>query len=56
MDCHQEDCPFKSAIIVPLLCGKEVIGTFKPCYMQSGIAEKPDVIFAEDLAHLFSIQ
>lgn len=54
--CHQEDCPLKSAIIVPLLCGKEVIGTFKLYYTQSGIAEKPDVIFAEGLAHLFSIQ
>lgn len=54
--CQHEDCPLKSAIIVPLLRGREVIGTFKLYYTQSGIAQKPDIIFAQGLAHLFSIQ
>lgn len=54
--CQHEDCPLKSAVIVPLLRGREVIGTFKLYYTQIGIAQKPDIIFAQGLAHLFSIQ
>lgn len=54
--CQEEGCRLASSIIVPLKCGEQVIGTFKLYYTSSKRLNQADVVFANGLAQLFSIQ
>lgn len=54
--CECSDCQLTSAIVVPLKRGQEIIGTFKLYYANGKPVNQSDVVFAEGLAHLFSIQ
>ncbi|WP_110954937.1 sensor histidine kinase [Anaerosinus massiliensis] len=54
--CKCQKCSLTSAIIVPLKCGKQVIGTFKLYHTNSNLLNESDVVFANGLADLFSIQ
>lgn len=54
--CPFPNCKLRSAIIVPLKCGEQVIGTFKLYYTGKNLLNQSDVVFADGLAQLFSIQ
>lgn len=54
--CNCEKCSLASAIIVPLKCGSQVIGTFKLYYTTSNLLNQSDIVFANGVADLFSIQ
>jgi two-component system sensor histidine kinase LytS len=54
--CQVQDCRLASSIIVPLKCGEQVIGTFKLYYTSKRLVREADVVFANGLAQLFSIQ
>ncbi|MCE5287581.1 MAG: sensor histidine kinase [Pelosinus sp.] len=54
--CLVKGCQLASSIIVPLKCGEQVIGTFKLYYTNRKLLKQSDVVFANGLAQLFSIQ
>ncbi|CUH97372.1 hypothetical protein P22_3500 [Propionispora sp. 2/2-37] len=54
--CHYPHCPLSCSIVAPLKRGDQVIGTFKLYYTDSSLLNQSDVVFANGLAHLFSIQ
>ncbi|MBU2702550.1 two-component system sensor histidine kinase LytS [Sporomusaceae bacterium BoRhaA] len=54
--CPFPHCRLTSAIVVPLKCGEQVIGTFKLYYTNKNLLNQSDVVFANGLAQLFSIQ
>lgn len=54
--CSHPGCRLTSAIVVPLKCGEQVIGTFKLYYTGKNTLTQSDVVFAKGLAQLFSIQ
>lgn len=54
--CQVKDCRLKSSIVVPLRCGEQIIGTFKLYYTDRKLVKQSDVVFANGLAELFSIQ
>ena len=54
--CSYPHCQLGSAIVVPLKRGDKVIGTFKLYYTNKNLLNQADVVFANGLAQLFSIQ
>lgn len=54
--CEHEGCKLQSAIIVPLKSGTKVVGTIKLYYLANGRLNAADVVFAEGLAQLLSVQ
>ena len=54
--CQHPHCCLNSAIVVPLKCGEQVLGTFKLYYTGKNSLNQSDVVFAKGLAQLFSIQ
>lgn len=54
--CSHPHCQLCSAIVVPLKRGDKVIGTFKLYYTNKNLLNQADVVFANGLAQLFSIQ
>lgn len=54
--CPFPHCRLSTAIVVPLKRGNQVIGTFKLYYTSKNLLNQSDVVFANGLAQLFSIQ
>lgn len=54
--CEHPGCTLQSAIIVPLKSGREIVGTFKLYYTARGLLNQTDVVFAQGLAQLLSVQ
>lgn len=54
--CSYHNCPLKSAVIVPLFCREDLIGTFKIYYQQEDAMNSLDVEFAQGLSQIFSTQ
>jgi two-component system sensor histidine kinase LytS len=54
--CQFPGCRLTSAIVVPLKRGGQVIGTFKLYYINKNRVNQSDVVFAQGLGQLFSIQ
>lgn len=56
IECHNQSCPLKSAIVVPLMEKNNVIGTLKLYKTSSHDIRRTDIELAKGLAHLFSTQ
>lgn len=54
--CDKEDCQLKSAIIIPLMEGEEVVGTLKLYKDRENAINKTETELAMGLGHLFSTQ
>jgi two-component system sensor histidine kinase LytS len=54
--CTHADCPLKSAVIVPLYCREEVVGTLKLYYAHEEALTALDNEFAQGLGQIFSTQ
>jgi two-component system sensor histidine kinase LytS len=54
--CSHENCPLKSAVIVPLYCRDEIVGTLKLYYAREEAMNALDIEFAQGLGQIFSTQ
>lgn len=54
--CCHENCPLKSAVIVPLYCRDEIVGTLKLYYAREEAMTALDIEFAQGLGQIFSTQ
>ena len=54
--CDYPGCTLRSAIIVPLKSRGVIVGTFKLYYTADGLLNPTDIVFAEGLAQLLSVQ
>lgn len=54
--CAQENCPLKSAVVVPLFCREEIVGSLKLYYEREEVMTELDVEFAQGLGQIFSTQ
>ena len=54
--CSHENCPLKSAVVVPLFCRDEIVGSLKIYYRQEEAMNALDVEFAQGLGQIFSTQ
>jgi two-component system sensor histidine kinase LytS len=54
--CSHENCPLKSAVIVPLFCREEIVGSLKLYYKREEVMTALDVEFAQGLGQIFSTQ
>ena len=54
--CCHEDCPLKSAVVVPLHCRDEIVGTLKLYYAREEAMTALDVEFAQGLGQIFCTQ
>lgn len=54
--CSHEGCPLKSAVIVPLRCREEIVGTLKLYYAREEAMTALDVEFAQGLGQIFCTQ
>lgn len=54
--CSEAGCPLKSAVIVPLFCRDELVGTFKLYYAHEEGMSALDIEFAQGLGQIFSTQ
>lgn len=54
--CTDPDCPLKSAIVVPLCCRDELVGTLKIYYAREEALTALDIEFAQGLGQVFSTQ
>lgn len=54
--CSCRECPLRSAIIVPLFCRDQIVGTLKLYYRHQEVMTALDQEFAQGLAHIFSTQ
>lgn len=56
INCNYRNCPLKSAIIVPLICRDEVMGTLKIYYSIEAAMTELDIEFAQGLGQILSTQ
>ncbi|SDD38407.1 sensor histidine kinase [Sporomusa acidovorans] len=54
--CKVPACPLKSAIVVPLYCREELVGTLKIYYAREEALTALDIEFAQGLGQVFSTQ
>lgn len=54
--CSEPTCPLKSAIVVPLFCRDELVGTLKIYYAREEALTALDIEFAQGLGQVFSTQ
>ncbi len=54
--CSHEGCPLKSAVVVPLHCRDEIVGTLKLYYAREEAMTALDVEFAQGLGQIFCTQ
>ena len=54
--CKRNDCPLKSAIIVPLTQAEEVVGALKIYFPQENLVTLRDIFLAKGLSQLISTQ
>lgn len=54
--CNVHDCPLKSAIVVPLYCRDELVGTLKIYYAHEEALTALDIEFTQGLGQVFSTQ
>ena len=54
--CINENCPLKSAVIVPLFCRDEIVGSLKLYYQHEEAMTALDVEFAQGLGQIFGTQ
>ncbi len=54
--CTEPACPLKSAIVVPLFCRDELVGTLKIYYAREEALTALDIEFAQGLGQVFSTQ
>ncbi|MDR3563909.1 MAG: sensor histidine kinase [Negativicutes bacterium] len=54
--CVQPNCQLKSAVVVPLRCRDEVVGTLKLYYAHEGAMTALDMEFAQGLGQIFGTQ
>lgn len=54
--CIHENCPLKSAVVVPLFCREEIVGSLKLYYQREEVMTALDVEFAQGLGQIFSTQ
>jgi two-component system sensor histidine kinase LytS len=54
--CNVSACPLKSAIVVPLYCRDELVGTLKIYYAREEALTALDIEFAQGLGQVFSTQ
>lgn len=54
--CNVPACPLKSAIVVPLYCRDELVGTLKIYYAREEALTALDIEFAQGLGQVFSTQ
>ncbi len=54
--CHVPACPLKSAIVVPLYCRDDLVGTLKIYYAREEALTALDIEFAQGLGQVFSTQ
>lgn len=54
--CTQSNCPLKSAVVVPLYCRDEIVGTLKIYYAHEKAMTALDIEFAQGLGQIFSTQ
>lgn len=54
--CCHESCPLKSAVVVPLHCRDEIVGTLKLYYAREEAMTALDVEFAQGLGQIFCTQ
>jgi two-component system sensor histidine kinase LytS len=56
IDCSYKECPLKSAVVVPLFCQNEIVGTLKLYYSREEAMTTLDMEFAQGLGQIFSTQ
>ncbi|HWR38050.1 MAG TPA: LytS/YhcK type 5TM receptor domain-containing protein [Patescibacteria group bacterium] len=54
--CPASDCPLKSAVVVPLFCRDELMGSLKLYYAQEEAMTELDLEFCQGLGQIFSTQ
>ncbi len=54
--CCEEGCPLKSAVVVPLHCRDEIVGTLKLYYAREEAMTALDIEFAQGLGQIFCTQ
>jgi two-component system, LytTR family, sensor histidine kinase LytS len=54
--CPHSVCDLQSAVIVPLRCGEDIVGTLKLYYKQGAAITQEDIEFAQGLGQVFSTQ
>ncbi len=54
--CNVPSCPLKSAIVVPLYCREEIVGTLKIYYAHEEALTALDIEFAQGLGQVFGTQ
>lgn len=54
--CSHAGCPLKSAVVVPLYCRDEIVGTLKLYYAREEAMTALDIEFAQGLGQIFSTQ
>ncbi|SMC57281.1 sensor histidine kinase [Sporomusa malonica] len=54
--CNVPACPLKSAVVVPLYCRDELVGTLKIYYAREEVLTALDIEFAQGLGQVFSTQ
>jgi two-component system sensor histidine kinase LytS len=54
--CDHPGCKLQSAIIVPLKSGTQIVGAFKLYYTVKELLSQTDIVFAQGLAQLLSVQ
>lgn len=54
--CAHENCQLKSAVVVPLFCRDEIVGTLKIYYAIEDVMNALDLEFAQGLGQIFSTQ
>lgn len=56
IDCSYKECPLKSAVVVPLFCQNEIVGTLKIYHSREEAMTSLDIEFAQGLGQIFSTQ
>jgi two-component system sensor histidine kinase LytS len=54
--CNHKNCPLKSAVVVPLYCREEIVGTLKLYYGREEAMNALDIEFAQGLGQIFGTQ
>ncbi len=54
--CSEPDCPLRSAVVVPLRCREEIVGTLKLYYAHEDAMTALDLEFAQGLGQIFGTQ
>lgn len=54
--CRHQGCPFKSALLAPLYCRDELVGTLKIYYISEDAMSELDIEFTQGLGQIFSTQ